>query len=463
MADSLEGLEELEGLRRAVHRLGRMDPGVLGHDELHALVIELQKERARLGAAAAELLSRWDARRLWAGDGSRSAAARLSRETSTSLASAAVEMRRARQLRSMPTCAAAIADGSLALDHVDLLGRANQPHRAACFARDERFLVDQVSRVRFAQAAKIVEYWSRRADAATGHDDGEEPAAGAELQVSCTWDGTVAINGMLDPVGGAIVADELGRLEHGLSQADQRDGVTRTAKQRRAAALVIMAQRSATTPAEGRRPRPLFTVLLGHDTFADLCELANGIVITPRHLVPWLGTAELETILFDGPSTVVSVSRRRSFTGAVRRARRGPGPTLPAPDRMRCAGRPVRCRPHRPVLERRLDEPVQRQARVRRPQPSPRSSRSRRGPASQPADRPTRRAARPPALALPPRGAPLARATVARLRRQPLARPPPATHPSERSTCSSSPSATASPRSTAAGPLERHRGGRRTG
>ena len=159
-------------------------------------------------------------------------------------------MRRARQLRSMPTCAAAIADGSLALDHVDLLGRANQPHRAACFARDERFLVDQVSRVRFAQAAKIVEYWCRRADAATGHDDGEEPAAGAELQVSRTWDGTVAINGMLDPVGGAIVADELDRLEHGLSQADQRDGVTRTAKQRRAAALVIMAQRSATTPAE---------------------------------------------------------------------------------------------------------------------------------------------------------------------------------------------------------------------
>ena len=320
MADSLEGLEELEGLRRAVHRLGRMDPGVLGDDELHALVIELQKERARLGAAAAELLSCSDARRLWAGDGSRSAAARLSRETSTSLASAAVEMRRARQLRSMPTCAAAIADGSLALDHVDLLGRANQPHRAACFARDERFLVDQVSRVRFAQAVKIVEYWCRRADAATGHDDGEEPAAGAELQVSRTWDGTVAIDGMLDPVGGAIVADELGRLEHGLSQADQRDGVTRTAKQRRAAALVIMAQRSATTPAEGRRPRPLFTVLLGHDTFADLCELANGIVITPRHLVPWLGTAELETILFDGPSTVVSVSRRRSFTGAVRRA-----------------------------------------------------------------------------------------------------------------------------------------------
>ena len=61
-------------------------------------------------------------------------------------------------------------------------------------------------------------------------------------------------------------------------------------------------------------------MLLGDGAFSELCELANGTVITPRDLVPWLGAAELETILFDGPSTVLSVSRRRSFTGAIRRA-----------------------------------------------------------------------------------------------------------------------------------------------
>ena len=81
-----------------------------------------------------------------------------------------------------------------------------------------------------------------------------------------------------------------------------------------------MAQRSATSPADGRRPKPLFTVLLGDHSFAQLCELANGTVITPRDLVPWLGAAELETVLFDGPSTVIAVSHRRSFTGALRRA-----------------------------------------------------------------------------------------------------------------------------------------------
>ena len=64
----------------------------------------------------------------------------------------------------------------------------------------------------------------------------------------------------------------------------------------------------------------MFTVLLGDESFIRLCELADGTVITPGQLVPHLGTAELETILFDGPTTVISVSRRRTFTGALRRA-----------------------------------------------------------------------------------------------------------------------------------------------
>lgn len=97
-------------------------------------------------------------------------------------------------------------------------------------------------------------------------------------------------------------------------------GVVRTAAQRRAAALVEMATRSASAPSDGRRPRPLFTVLVGDESFAHLCELASGTVITPGDLVPYLASADVETVLFDGSMTVLSVSHRRTFTGAVRRA-----------------------------------------------------------------------------------------------------------------------------------------------
>lgn len=81
-----------------------------------------------------------------------------------------------------------------------------------------------------------------------------------------------------------------------------------------------MATRSAAMPPDAVVPRPLFIALVGEGTVAELCELANGTVINPAHLAPFMADAMLETVLFDGPSTVISISKQRSFTGALRRA-----------------------------------------------------------------------------------------------------------------------------------------------
>jgi hypothetical protein len=218
----------------------------------------------------------------------------------------------------MPATQAAVANGDLSLDHVDLLARANRPWRDAVFAEHEPVLVAECAKLRFAQAKRVVDYWCQRADATAAETDAQRDRA--HLSVSPTVDGGVVVNGVLDPVGGAVVTTELARLERDLYLADQRDRTVRTASQRRAADLVEMATRSATAPADGKRPRPLFTVVVGDDRFTRMCELANGQVVTPGTLVPWLGTAELETILFDGPITIISVSNKRRFTGALRRA-----------------------------------------------------------------------------------------------------------------------------------------------
>jgi hypothetical protein len=206
------------------------------------------------------------------------------------------------------------------VDHVDLLGQANGGLRAELFAEHEPTLVEECTKLRFAQAVRMVDYWCQRADADGAESDAERQREAAHLHVSATIDGTVVVNGVLDPVGGAVVKSELDRLERELYLADQRDGTIRTTSQRRAAAVVEMATRSATAPAGGRRPKPLFSVLLGDDTFTRLCELSNGQVVTPGSLTPWLDTAVLETVLFDGSTTVISVSKRRTFTGALRRA-----------------------------------------------------------------------------------------------------------------------------------------------
>jgi hypothetical protein len=142
------------------------------------------------------------------------------------------------------------------------------------------------------------------------------------------------LDALLDAVGGAIVDDTLSVIEQEMFEADWKeakavhgddvslDKLARTPAQRRADALVEMAIRAATAPADGRRPRPLFCVLVDYPTMAGrLCELANGTTVTPGALAGWLSDADVERVVFDGPSRVIDVGvRSRFFTGATRRA-----------------------------------------------------------------------------------------------------------------------------------------------
>ncbi len=313
-------IDELDQLEVAIDSLLAVDPNELTDAELHELVTTMQRQRHRMAAAAAAAISAWDQRMVWADNGAGSAAVRLANDTSASSTSAGVEVKRARRLRHMPHVTDALAAGDLSPDHVDLLANANQTWRNASFADHEETLVEQCKILRFPDARKMVDYWCARADATANEDRAERQRNAAHLDVSSTLDGTVVIGGILDPIGGSIVGDELNRIERDLYLADKRDLLTRTASQRRAAALVEMATRSATAPADGRRPKPLFTALVGDQTLSHLCELANGTVVTPGSVFRYAGDADLETVLFDGPSTVISVSHRRTFTGRLRRA-----------------------------------------------------------------------------------------------------------------------------------------------
>jgi hypothetical protein len=65
----------------------------------------------------------------------------------------------------------------------------------------------------------------------------------------------------------------------------------------------------------------LITVHVGLGTFTRMCELADGTVVSPSQVFPLLTEADIERIVFDGPSRVIDVGvRERFFTGALRRA-----------------------------------------------------------------------------------------------------------------------------------------------
>ena len=306
----------VEELVAAITALDGLDLDGLDDDSLHAVTVGLQRAGERLRLAAGRCLARWDARQVWAADQSRSAAARLSREVNVSMRTARRELRRARRLGDVPATSAAVAEGRLSIDHVDLLARAQHaaPER---FAADEEMLVGQCAGLRFTQAEQVVAYWRLHAD-----PDGTKPADTDrhELHASTLEDGTVVINGTLDVLGGEIFRNELDRLEHRQRLADRNNGVVRAVGERRAAALVEMATRSGAMPPGARRPRPLLIVHVGDDTARHLCQTAAGRILHPDTLTPCFDDADMDVVLFDGPTTVVSVSRRRSFTGAVRTA-----------------------------------------------------------------------------------------------------------------------------------------------
>lgn len=313
----------------AVDELLAVDHAGLDDASLHELLVTVQRLRARLSVASADTFARWDQRKVWLSDGSRSPAHRFARESRSAVSTGRRELRWAHALAFMPLTRQAVLDGRLSFDHVDLFEQAATPARRARFTDGgEALLVELCTGVPFVDAVRYVRYWEVRCDAelaeerrAAGHDD--PPAASStpsRLYASTSYRGRVALNGDLTAIDGAIVHDELDRLAEALRLADLAAGIHRTPAQRRAAALVEMATRSATAPVGGRRPQPLFTVLVGDRTVESLCELANGTVLGTAELLPYLDHAMVESVIFDGPITVVGVSQRRTFTGAVRRA-----------------------------------------------------------------------------------------------------------------------------------------------
>lgn len=83
----------------------------------------------------------------------------------------------------------------------------------------------------------------------------------------------------------------------------------------------VMAERSAAKPSDATEARVLLHVLAGDQSVARMCELSNGQVVTTGQVVPLLDRADVERVIFDGPSKVIDVGvRKRLFTGATRTA-----------------------------------------------------------------------------------------------------------------------------------------------
>src|SRR4051794_41062843 len=147
-----------------IKAVATVDVDSLSADEHTAAVVELARCRAQLDAAEARVLSVWDAKRVWAETGAKSAAAALAHLTRQSKSECAARLRRARATRTLPLAAEAWLAGDITGEHVRLLARARNERTTELLARDEAMLVQQASKLSFSSFAKVMAYWSQHAD-----------------------------------------------------------------------------------------------------------------------------------------------------------------------------------------------------------------------------------------------------------------------------------------------------------
>lgn len=320
----------VEDLLLDLKRLAEVDPHDLGDDET---IVALHRAKAVLEAVTARATASWDARRGFA-EQHRSGVTWLAARCHLAPDDASRELRRGRACRMLPVAEDAWLNGEIDGRHVDLLAAKRNDRTAERMDADEAMLVGHAGRLTYRCFVRALRYWEQCADPDGVEADARSRVDEERMHLSQTFDGMWVGDLVLSPVSGSIVNGVLASIEQELFEADWAEArarvgdaataadLARTPAQRRAQAMVEMATRAAATPPGARRPAPLFTVLVGYETFAGrICELADGTVVTPGSLVPWLTEAHVERIVFDSPSRVIDVGRRRRlFTGALRRA-----------------------------------------------------------------------------------------------------------------------------------------------
>ena len=293
----------------------------------------LATDAAKLATAAQVVAAgRIDVSRAWVAEGARSASAWLAWRGHLPTSTSGAVLRCARQLRALPAAERALLEGRITLDHVRLLAAAQRTDPDA-YAEDEQRLVELAGELLFSRFEVVIRYWRQHQDPDGAEDDAADRRASRRLHCSATFDGMVVLDALLDPLTGAIMARELERLERALFETDWAEArerlgeaatvadLARTPAQRRADALRVMAERSAAKPAGATEPRVLLQVLAGTHAVERMCELSDGTVVTPGEVLPTLRWADVERVVFDGPSKVIDIGvRQRLFTGATRTA-----------------------------------------------------------------------------------------------------------------------------------------------
>ncbi len=320
-------------LAEDVDALARADLLELVDTEAADCLVELMAVQTRLDAAIATLASRVERSGVWRGDGSRSASAWLGRHSGRHPGECRTAMRRGLLLAALGQVAAAFEAGRIGAWHVDQVAKLHRRYPEQV-AHDEALFVQWAQELDHDGFSQVITYWRHAVDPDGTERDATDGYQRRRLDLSDGIDGVGLVDLRFEPIGWATFVEALRRIEHELWEADWAEvrdrlggaahstDLARTDSQRRYDALIELAIRGSSAPADAKRPRPLVTVHVDHDTLAGrICQLSTGAVLTPGQVLPLLCECDIERAVFGPGGRVIELGRRsRFFVGGTRRA-----------------------------------------------------------------------------------------------------------------------------------------------
>ena len=267
---------------------------------------------------------------------------------------AARRRRFSRRVRHHPRAEAAMAAGEITARHIDVLDKARRAVGDDAYRIAEQVLVDTAVTKRFEDFARTIDYFIARARPDDPEKREQDQIRDRWASSSRTLDGCGQVDAWLPPLAFTVFDDELRRLTEALYQQDVAEArdrlgraplpeeLARDARQRRADALVLMAQRSA-AHGDDQVPKSRFVINLhagaglmlqvlerliaalrdgGDDEIdlegisigpEDLCEDDAGNLITVNTLVLAILTGKVRGYLYDPDGVPLRYGRARDL------------------------------------------------------------------------------------------------------------------------------------------------------
>ncbi len=344
---------ELEDLEHAVDVANKVSFAGLTPAAKGEALAAVSRVRSKLDALDASVLTAFEATKEHAVEGHSSPVGWLKHHLRARGPDAARRRRVARMLKAMPAAHRALAEGQITVEHVEVLHRAQELVGDEAYGLAEEPLVDAAVEQCFADFARTVEYFVARARPRDAEERARRQFEDQYGSSSRFLDGSVKVDALFEPVGGTTWQAELDRLMDHLLEVDRAEArdrlgrrplaseLRRTARQRRAAAMILMAERSAAFTGELGPSR--FTLVVhadtdlvakllaavldgnqdGEDDLEDLelgadslHELDDGTVVMVNTVLLALLTGTVRGVLFDPDGEILRYGRqRRLFSG----------------------------------------------------------------------------------------------------------------------------------------------------